>query len=55
MALEVLTHLYGDNMLKDINYLDSGKLYAIDISSSNNADAFLSDHHFLYVPNTCLN
>jgi len=51
MALEIFKYLYGDDLYKDYNYLDSGKLYAIDISSSNKEEAFVSDHHFLYVPN----
>lgn len=54
MALEVFIHLYGEETIStDNNYLDSGKLFAIDISANNSADAYVSDYHFLYVPNAC--
>jgi hypothetical protein len=56
LALEIFNYLYNEDMsARDNNYLDSGNLYAIDISASNKAEAFVSDHHFLYVPDACLN
>lgn len=55
MALEVFEHIYGNMTLKENNYQDVGKLYAIDITSSNNPDAYFSNIQYLYVPDACFN
>jgi hypothetical protein len=57
MAYEIYDHLYGngEELERETNYQDFGKLYAIDQKSTSPKEAYLADQGYLYVPDVCLN
>jgi len=56
MASEIFEHLYGlEELKRNDDYQDHGKLWSIDQRSFNTPEAKLTDKGFLYVPDACLN
>ena len=56
MASEIFEHLYGlEELKRNDDYQDHGKLWSIDQRSFNTPEAKLTDKGFLYVPEACLN
>lgn len=55
MAQKSLSHILGNSrLMKDRNYQDSGKLWAIDQRPFITEGAKLADQGFLFVPNGCM-